>query len=65
MIQIIELSKITNVQVEGIDWKDYPEFTMAFISFAMYEGRPLTDEQLDIINQDCDFVYSQVWKNLH
>jgi hypothetical protein len=56
---IIEMdySKISNVKVEGINYNDYPDFTDAFIASADYNGEPMDDEQLDMINMDDDYVY--------
>ena len=34
----MDYRKITNVTLEGIDFKDYPDFTDAFISSAEYNG---------------------------
>jgi len=50
-------NKITNVYVTGIDTKDYPDFSDAYIESADYDGKPMTEEQLDIINEDTSYVY--------
>lgn len=51
---------IDNVDIDGIDYSDYPDFCDAFICAADYDGEPMTQDQLDIINEDMDFVYSWV-----
>tara|TARA_R110000823_G_scaffold315684_1_gene449688 strand:+ start:4152 stop:4343 length:192 start_codon:yes stop_codon:yes gene_type:complete len=56
----IDFSKITNIEVDGIDTKDYPDFCDAFISSADYDGVEMTDEQLDEINEFGDFLYECV-----
>ena len=61
----IDYNKITNIEVDGIDTKDYPDFCDAFISSADYDGVEMTDEQLDEINEDRDFVYESVQEFLH
>ena len=43
---------ITNIEVDGIDTKDYPDFSDAFIQSADYDGVPMTDEQIDELNED-------------
>ena len=53
-------SKIDNITIEGIDFKDATDFCDAFISSADYKGKEMTDEQLDKLNEDSDFVYGQV-----
>lgn len=61
----MDYEKISNIWVEGIDYKDYPDFVDAFIDSADYDGEPMTDEQLDEINQDTDFVYDCVIKKIY
>ena len=51
---------IENIELDGIDAKDYPNFCDAFIVNADYDGKPMTDDQLDEINEDSDFVYECV-----
>jgi len=55
---------ITNIEVDGIDTKDYPDFSDAFIQSADYDGVPMTDEQIDELNEDYEFVHEQVYANL-
>jgi hypothetical protein len=56
----MELDKITNIELDGIDTKDYPDFCDAYIVSAEYEGEELTEEQLEELNCDSDFVYQCV-----
>lgn len=60
----LDYSKIDNIEIDGIDTNDYPDFCDAFISYAEYKGKPMTDKQLDRLNQDSDFVYEQVLKRI-
>ena len=55
---------IDNIEVDGIDTKDYPDFCDAYIVSADYDGVPMTDEQLDEVNDDQDFQYSCVISSL-
>lgn len=60
----LDLTKIKDVEVEGIDTRDYPDFVDAFISSATYEGREMTEEELDHLNENySDFVYDKVWEH--
>lgn len=61
----LDYSLISEVQVEGIDTKDYPDFCDAFIASATYDGREMTEAELEVLNNDGDFVYSQVEKRLY
>ena len=55
---------ITNIEVDGIDFKDYPDFCDAFIASADYNGKPMTDEQLDELNGDSEFLYECVQNHI-
>ena len=57
---IFDYSKIGSIEVEDIDHKDAPDFCDAFISYAEYNGREMTEEELDQLNEDSDFVYQAV-----
>ena len=56
----IDYKKIDNIEIDGIDTKDYPDFCDAYISSADYDGVPMTDEQLDELNEDGDYVYEHI-----
>jgi len=61
----MDLKKIDNVTVEGIDYMDAPDFCDAFISGADYDGKPMTEPQLEEINNNSDFVYEAVLKKIY
>lgn len=54
----------TDIEVDGIDTRDYPEFCDAYISNAIVmdngEWREATDDELDELNEDSDLVYKCV-----
>lgn len=53
----MDLQNVSNLEFDGIDHKDYPDYSDAYIASADYEGQPMTDEQLDELNDNRDFVY--------
>lgn len=61
----MDLSKLEMVEVDGIDYKDYPDFCDAYISYAEINGKEVTEDQYDEINDDRDFVYSQVLNHIY
>lgn len=61
----LDYSKITDVEVEGIDFKDYPDFCDAFIARADYKGKPMTDAQLERLNQDYDYLYNRIVERIY
>jgi hypothetical protein len=52
----LDYEKISNVFVGGIDMEDYPDFCDAYIESADYDNREMTDEELDILNEDGEFI---------
>ena len=56
---------LSDIEVDGIDYSDYPDFADAFISSAKYHGLELNDKLLDKLNEDRDFVYEQVIKHIY
>lgn len=45
------IGDITNVDFEGIDYSDYPDFCDAYIVSAELDGVPMTEEQLEALNE--------------
>ena len=61
----MDYKKITNVVLNGIDLEDYPDFCDAYIVSADYDGEPMSDDQIDKLNEDSDFVYTQIEEFLY
>ena len=55
---------IDNIEVDGIDTNDYPDFCDAFIASADYNGVEMTEEQLEALNEDYSFVHDCVYTQL-
>jgi hypothetical protein len=58
----MDKKKINNIELDGIDYGDYPDFSDAFILSADYDGEPMNDEQLEELNEDSDFIYSIIYQ---
>lgn len=56
----LDYSLIDDVDIDGIDTKDAPDFCDAYICSASYKGREMTQEELDVLNSDGDYVYNKV-----
>lgn len=56
----MDYKKITNVVLDGLDLEDYPDFCDAYIVSADYDGEPMTDDQIDKLNEDSDLVYTKI-----
>jgi len=60
----LDYSKITNVHVGGIDHEDYPDFCDAYIESADYDNREMTEDELEILNEDGEFVLEKTYSQL-
>ena len=49
--------EVTDVEVDGIDMKDYPDFVDMYLEGADYDGVPMDGDQLDEVNHDTSMVY--------
>lgn len=60
------VSNLIDISIEGIDLKDYPDFSDAYITTATYKdtGIPLTEAELDILNDKSDIKYELVYNYL-
>lgn len=61
----LDYKLITNVQLDGINFSDAPKFCDAYIYSADYDGKPMTEEQLDILNQDGSFIHEQIINKIY
>ena len=45
-------AKIVDLEVDGVNTWDYPDFVDAFVSYAVWQdtGKELTDQELDELN---------------
>ncbi len=60
---------LKNVTVLDMDWQSnqYPEFEDSYVIEAEFKdtGVELTDEELDEVNNNSDFVYEELQSFLH
>lgn len=57
----LDYSKIEDIKID-YSGSTYPDFEDSFIVSATYDGRDMTDDELDTLNEDHDFVYEQALK---
>ena len=58
------MNEIDNIEFDGIEFNDYPDFCDAFICYAERNCRPLNDIELNKLNEDSDFVYIKLMEHL-
>jgi hypothetical protein len=56
---------IDNIEFEGIDHNDYPDYYDACIISAEYDGREMTEEEIEELNNDLSFVYEKLMDFLY
>ena len=61
---MMDYKLIDNIELGGIDFDDYPDFCDAYIQSADYCGEPMSERQLETVNENRDFVYECVWSYL-
>ena len=62
----LDLGKIDNVVIEGVDHKDAPNYSDAFVVSADYNGVEMTEDQLtDLLDNYSDFVHDMVLESIN
>ena len=61
-----DLNLIDDIEIDGIDMRDYPDFCDAFLVGASYKGRELTEDELEYVQEsNPEWFYDQVWDTIH
>jgi hypothetical protein len=61
----IDFTKIDSIEFDGVDHSDAPDYSDAFIISCDIDGRPATEEELDIINNDDEFRFGEIEKHVY
>lgn len=57
----IDFNLIEDVELDGVNYADYPDFSDAYICGGIYNGKPMSDEMIDELNDNhSDYVYQCV-----
>jgi len=62
---MIDYTKISNVTFQNVDHKDSPDYSDAFITSFDIDGVEATEEQIDEINEDSEFVHELLMEYLN
>jgi|TARA_B110000263_G_scaffold204052_1_gene184240 hypothetical protein len=61
----LKFEEVTNIEIDGVDMTDYPDFCDAFILSAdKLDGTPLTEVELEDLN-DLDETVEYVQENAY
>jgi hypothetical protein len=61
----LDYSQIEDIEFGGIDHRDAPDYYDAFIEAATYKGREMTESELDVLNEDREYVYEKLIQYLY
>lgn len=61
----LDYSQLEDIEVDGIDHSDYPDFCDAYISNATYKGRQITESELKRLNEDSSFIHKLVMERIY
>jgi len=56
---------ITDIEFDGIDHGDYPDYCDAYIVAAKFDGVEASEEDLDALNDESYRVHELLWEYLH
>ncbi len=56
----IDETKVTNIEFDGIDHKDAPDYCDAYIISADYYNKELSESEIDTLNEDRGFVHEKL-----
>ena len=61
----LDYEKLADLEIDGLNSWDHPDYCDAFIATGLYEGRDLTDDELDQLNEDAELVAELVNKRIY
>jgi hypothetical protein len=64
-IKVIDFHQVTDIEFDDVCHADYPDYCDAYISSATYKGRPATEQELDLINDNSSFVHEELWNFIY
>jgi hypothetical protein len=53
---------ITDIVVNGVDHKDYPDYVDAYLQSAKVDGREATEAELNELEADDDLIYDMLYE---
>jgi len=53
------------VDFNDVDHNDAPDYVDAYVSRALYKGFPATQDEIDVINENSEFVHDSLFNQLN
>lgn len=60
----IDVNKLEDITVDGVDRRDYPDMVDAYVTSAIYNGRQLSEEEIEWLNETHPEVASEVARDI-
>ncbi len=61
----LDYTQIEDIELDGINTADAPDFCDAYVASATYVGREMPEAELDILNENGDFIYEVIQNYLY
>ncbi len=61
----LDYSQIEDCEIDGMGGISDHDFCDCYIVSATYKGREMTEEELDVLNDDSQFVYEEAERQLY
>ncbi len=62
---MIDFNKISNIEFDGIDHSDSPDYCDAYIISCDIDGKQATEDEINEINDNSDFVHEKLFDYLY
>jgi hypothetical protein len=63
-MRTLDYKKISNIKFDGIITNDHPDYSDAYIIDADYDGETMTEDDIELLNDDSQFVYEKLIEHL-
>ena len=61
---MIDFAKVTDVELDDVSY-DHDYWCDTYVCSALIDGREATEEELDAINENSDFVFEEIQNYLY
>jgi hypothetical protein len=51
-MKYLDTARLTDIEMGNVDSRDYPDFCDAYVEYAEFNGRVLTEDELEYVNEN-------------